>query len=328
MADAGSLLPGLGGGKLGGGLAFSPEPAPADPPKASILERLEAAARGKPSAPPPDKAGAQALWLQAETDRQRRLSPQTMALQHRRDLPGQQFLDEFYAQHRPVVLEGVAADWPAIDLWTPEYLARKVGGAPVEFQGGRNSDGDFELLKDNHRQAMPFDAFIERICAEGAGNDAYITAYNNGTNAAAFAPLQADLGTLDEYLAPGPGMLWIGPVGTFTPLHFDLTNNLLVQIAGLKEVTLIPPSQTHLMYNHRHVFSEVHDIDSEERLAAFPLAQQATPVAVILEPGDALFVPFGWWHQVRSLEFSAMLTYTGFLWPNDPWKTFPQAPAS
>lgn len=36
-----------------------------------------------------------------------------------------------------------------------------------------------------------------------------------------------------------------------------------------------------------------------------------------LEPGDALFIPLGWWHQVTALDFSVMYTHTNFRWPND-----------
>lgn len=298
-------------------LRFEPEPN-ADSSDPQPIQAVES-----PAVPDDALVAARREWLLAAMDRQRRLSSAAMALQHRRELPGQQFLDEFYAQHRPVVLEGVAADWPAVDLWTPAYLREKVGPAPVEFQGGRNASADFELYKDLHKKIMPFDAFIDMIGGEETGNDAYITAYNHGTNAAAFACLEADLGTLDEYLQPDPGMLWIGPPDTFTPLHFDLTNNLLVQIAGIKEVTLIPPSQTRYLYHTTHVFSDVSDIDDEDNLARYPLARHATPVAVILEPGDALYVPVGWWHQVRSLEFSATLTYTNFRWANDAWQDYP-----
>jgi hypothetical protein len=36
-----------------------------------------------------------------------------------------------------------------------------------------------------------------------------------------------------------------------------------------------------------------------------------------------LYVPVGWWHQVRSAEFSVTLTFTSFLWPNDASLGFP-----
>ena len=43
----------------------------------------------------------------------------------------------------------------------------------------------------------------------------------------------------------------------------------------------------------------------------------------LLTPGDLLFIPIGWWHQVRSESFSTMLTYTSFHWPNAGHENYP-----
>ena len=40
-------------------------------------------------------------------------------------------------------------------------------------------------------------------------------------------------------------------------------------------------------------------------------------VAVTLEPGDALFMPMGWSHKVRSLEISVNMTFDRFDVPGD-----------
>ena len=41
----------------------------------------------------------------------------------------------------------------------------------------------------------------------------------------------------------GPfGMFWIGPAGTLTALHHDLTNNFIAQVTGRKMFKLLPPS--------------------------------------------------------------------------------------
>jgi hypothetical protein len=171
---------------------------------------------------------------------------------------------------------------------------------------------------------MPFDHFIEQIEKAGFGNDLYVTASNSAANRAALAPLEPDIGELGDYLTPGPGMMWIGPAGTFTPLHFDLTNNLIAQVVGTKRVILLPPSDTRRLYNHKHVFSAVHDITDEAKLNQYPLARGAQTFELDLEPGDALFVPVGWWHQVTALDFSVTLTFTNFLWPNEAFKGFPE----
>lgn len=275
----------------------------------------------------PDPATELALkrrnWIMDVQAKQRRLSPRTGRIERVRGLSGQDFLDFHYALSRPVVIEGAIEDWPALGRWTPEYLARKVGAAPVEYQGGRTTNPDFELQKDQHKQSMPFDRFIAQVTSAGYGNDAYITAYNSAANERALGVLREDLGSLDDYLTPGGGMMWLGPMGTFTPLHFDLTNNLIAQVVGAKQVVMLPPSETPRLYNRRHVFSEVHDIRDEAQLDRYPLARDAETLEVELNAGDLLFVPIGWWHQVTALDFSVTLTYTNFRWPNEGHESFP-----
>lgn len=290
--------------------------------------RFERAAAPPPPPPLPPKADPaveRALrrreWILRTMERQRLLSPAEAVPRLWRPSPAE-FLENFYAPSRPAVIEGAMEDWPALKRWTPDYLAQKVGSAPVTFQGDRNRSGDFELYKDNHARRLPFDQFIRQITAS-SGNDAYLTAYNSAANRQALRVLEDDLGYLDDFLTPEHGMIWIGPAGTFTPLHFDLTNNLLAQVVGRKVVTLLPPSETPLLANNRHVFSDVHDVGDMERLKLYPDARFANRVEVVLHPGELLYIPVGWWHQVRSLDFSVMLTYTNFLWPNNAYEDFP-----
>ena len=265
-------------------------------------------------------------WLLEAAERQRALSPRASALERVTGMSGQHFLDHYYAPCRPVILAGEMARWPATSRWSPDYLKAVVGSRLVEFQAGRDASAGFERTKEAHRTRAPFDAFIDRITAPGAGNDAYLTAYNSASNAEALAPLQADLGVLEKFLTPdaAQGMLWIGPAGTFTPLHHDLTNNLIAQVIGRKRVLIGPASEVGRLYNDAHVFSEIGDLeDAGLDKARFSRLEGARIYAVDLEPGDVLFLPFAWWHQVRALEFSVTATYTNFLWPNEAYKTFP-----
>ncbi|MBO9671755.1 MAG: cupin-like domain-containing protein, partial [Sphingobium sp.] len=104
---------------------------------------------------------------------------------------------------------------------------------------------------------------------------------------------------------------------------FDLTNNLLIQITGRKRIALVSPAQTRLMAHRRHVFSDVHDLESADCMARHPQAKDVRPYIVELQPGEMLYLPVGWWHQVRSLDFSVMMTCTNFLWPNEAWQDYP-----
>jgi hypothetical protein len=267
-------------------------------------------------------------WLLETLERQRDLAPGLVAIDRVSGLGSEDFLERYYAANRPVILTGEMAGWPAPARWTPEYLKTTVGARPIEFQGERTRDQRFEMYKDVHRREAPFNLFIDQILRPGAGNDAYITAYNSERNAAALSVLHADLGFLDKFLdrlAVAPhGMMWIGPAGTVTSLHHDLTNNFIAQIVGRKRVKLMPAAEVGKLYNHQHVFSEIPDLEDPAIDAArHPRLTELRYYDVELEPGEILFMPLGWWHQVKSLDFSVTITYTNFLWRNDAYAGYP-----
>jgi hypothetical protein len=224
-----------------------------------------------------------------------------------------------------VVLTGEMARWPAAGRWSPERLKALVGPRTVDYQAGRAADPAFERRMEAHRVSGPFDAFIDRIIRPGAGNDAYLTAYNSAANAEALAPLRADLGPPPPCLEPDAvGMPWIGAAGSFTPLHHDLTNNLIGQVVGRKRIRLLPAAEVGRLYNDHHVYSQITDLDDPTLSAErFGKLAGARIYDIVLGPGDFLFVPLAWWHQVRALDFSVTLTYTQFRWPNEAALDYP-----
>jgi len=83
---------------------------------------------------------------------------------------------------------------------------------------------------------------------------------------------------------------------------FQIMDNLLVQICGRKRVVLFPPCDASFLYL-RGDKSQVVDIDKPD-LKHFPLFAQAHACEALLQPGDVLFIPALWFHNVQALEFS------------------------
>lgn len=98
--------------------------------------------------------------------------------------------------------------------------------------------------------------------------------------------------------------LWVSPTGAITPLHHEVTHNLLAQLEGDKEVTLYAPWTRLAMYPHPpwsgmpHTSQVAAHAPDHER---HPLFAWAQPHRARLGPGDVLYVPAGWWHWVRTL---------------------------
>lgn len=221
------------------------------------------------------------------------------------------FYRDFYALNRPAKLTGLVDHWPAMALWSLDHFAAMAGDRIVEAQVQRESAADYELAKDAHRRGLRFAEFIEWLRVDEPSNDVYLTAYNSGTNAVALAPLWQDIGDVAILTARSDrdGFLWLGPRGTLTPWHHDLTNNLLVQVMGEKRVRMSPPWAWARMRNSTHCFSEW----GNAPLPAGPGDEVHPPVIeCVIGPGEAIFLPVGWWHQVEALTLSASVSFTNF----------------
>lgn len=232
-------------------------------------------------------------------------------------LSPQDFYAQFYFRHRPVLLTGLLDHWPAMSTWSLDYFDKTVGDQLVQVQFGRSTDPNYEVNNDQHRREMPMREFLGLMRSDESSNDFYITANNDDLNRSALSQIWNDAGDLDGYLddgSRGGRFFWMGPRGTVTPFHHDLTNNLLVQISGSKRVRLVASYESPKMRNHLHCYSEW----TGETLPPGPQGDNRPSVIECdIGPGEALFIPVGWWHYVEGLSPTIGLSFTNFKVNND-----------
>lgn len=104
--------------------------------------------------------------------------------------------------------------------------------------------------------------------------------------------------------------LWFGPKGTVTPLHHDGCNILFGQVYGRKQFKLIPSFDIENVYNEREWYSAVDLLNID--YIKFPRMSRVSILEAIIEPGEFIFIPIGWWHWVRSLDISISVSFTNF----------------
>jgi hypothetical protein len=114
--------------------------------------------------------------------------------------------------------------------------------------------------------------------------------------------------------------IWIGNAVKIQT-HCDFSNNIACVLAGRRRFTLFPPEQLPNLYPAPLDITlagvpvsmvPLQDPDFE-RYPRFRHALAAAKV-IELETGDALFIPYGWWHHVESLmPFNVLVNY----WWND-----------
>jgi ribosomal protein L16 Arg81 hydroxylase len=165
---------------------------------------------------------------------------------------------------------------------------------------------------------MRFADYIDMVYSGEVTNDYYMVARNHFFELPEAQPLLDDFVVFPKYLNPPSAgrqcFLWFGPAGTVTPLHHDTSNILFAQVAGRKACRIIPASQWRYVYNSSGAFS---DVDCERPdLNRYPMFREATLIDVILQPGEVLFLPVGWWHHMRALDISMTVSFTNFVFPN------------
>lgn len=237
---------------------------------------------------------------------------------------------ELLAAQQPVILKGVAGDWPLVraglDSATSAaaYLKSFDAGHPVTaFVGEPEIGGRFFYTEDitamNFQAGrMPLGETLDRVVAaqcEGA------SVYIGSTDLDTYLPgLGAVNGLIlnDPMFAANPPTvsIWLGN-RTTAATHYDLSNNIACCMVGHRRFTLFPPDQVANLYPGPleptpggQVVSMVDLRDPDyARYPRFAEAEAAGQVAE-LEPGDILFYPALWWHNVEALDaFNAMINY-------------------
>ena len=106
-------------------------------------------------------------------------------------------------------------------------------------------------------------------------------------------------------------MLFTGGASSITHIHFDidLSHILHTQFIGRKRVLLFPFEEQHNLYRKPFEvlsfadFSNYYDEKkSKLDLVKFPAVKNATGYEVILEHGDTLFMPAGYWHHMEYID--------------------------
>ena len=98
------------------------------------------------------------------------------------------------------------------------------------------------------------------------------------------------------------------------PAHFDDGHNLAAVVAGRRRFTLFPPEQVANLYPGPLDFAptgtpiSLFNVNKPD-YQRYPRAKAAINAALQTEllPGDLLYIPLLWWHQVESLEPVSML---------------------
>ncbi|MEC4812263.1 MAG: cupin-like domain-containing protein [Scytonema sp. PMC 1069.18] len=219
----------------------------------------------------------------------------------------EEFKKNILSSRKPVIITGKMSDWKALSLWSVDYLNTVVGNKEVDIHISKdkifnvNPEAGFTI----NSKKMKFRDLIDWILQKKRTHEHYYLQQKPIT--IFFPELVQDI-EIPDYIEPKLLIitnLWVGTGGNVSPLHHDMSENLLSQVHGRKRILLFAPNQTSLLYPfpaHSKIphMSQI-NIDQPD-IDKFPKFQKAKYMECVLEPGEMLFIPAFWWHQVYSLD--------------------------
>lgn len=218
------------------------------------------------------------------------------------------FHKRYFKNPQPVVFKGAAKEWPAFNKWSPNFFKNNYGETKVILFDA--SVKGLESNKISETSLVNFKEFIEMM---QAGSKEYVR----------FCPIldknpellkDIDNDWLLNFSNSKPKgskhQLFIGGKNTSTSIHSAVGSNLFVQIHGRKEWfiydtyynPLLQPKVDNSIFFRSGVSSKKPD----------EIFKKAKGWHVILEPGDILYNPPFFWHEVHNLDTTVGFGYRWF----------------
>ena len=252
--------------------------------------------------------------------------------------PDQIPFEQLFAAEGPIILRGLVSDWSlvkageqspgkAMEILQSHSSKKPVGVyiAPPEAEARFFYNQDCTDFNYQSKYLQLSDIFAQIREAENNPDHSYYY-MNSLTLDNCFPGLRADNDLSFDHQAftnnQPLSKVWVG-TESIAAAHYDVPSNLACCVLGARRFTLFPPEQIHNLYPGPleptpggQVITMV-DLKNPD-FERFPRVRRALEAAVVvdLQPGDAVYYPSMWWHQVEALSpFNIMIN---FWWLRSP----------
>jgi hypothetical protein len=213
------------------------------------------------------------------------------------------FVNNYLKPRKPLVIRKATQTWPALQKWTFEYLKETVGEQIVPLYDSSKADPSKAI--NASAAEMKFGDYIDLIQKEPTDLRIFL-----------FDPIKHAPALLDDYRSPTDLMggfldkypnMFFGGAGSVTFLHYDidLAHIFHTHFNGRKRVILFNNKWSERLYCIPFATYALEDYDIENPdFSKYPALDGIEGQETILEHGDTLFMPTGFWHWMKYLDGS------------------------
>ena len=198
----------------------------------------------------------------------------------------------------PIVITDMMDDWSAKEKWTLDYFKQTYGRLEVSVFSSKSSRAGKKYMQPD--ETMLFANYIEAI--QGGEEDLRLFLFNIFEH---FPELKKDYEVphiMDGFYREFP-FAFFGSAGSKVPMHYDidLSHVFLSQFEGRKRVVLFRPEQSKNLYHLPFTVASYIDVDHPD-FEKYPALRNVEGYECILEPGETLYIPSGYWHYITYLD--------------------------
>jgi hypothetical protein len=213
------------------------------------------------------------------------------------------FINKYLKPRKPLIIRKATQNWPALQKWTFDYLKETVGDQIVPLYDSSKADPSKPI--NASAAEMKFGDYIDLIQTKPTDLRIFL-----------FDPIKHAPKLLDDYRSPTDLMggfldkypnMFFGGKGSVTFLHYDidLAHIFHTHFNGRKHVILFDNKWSERLYKIPFATYALEDYDIENPdFTKFPALDGVEGQEAVLEHGDTLFMPTGFWHWMKYLDGS------------------------
>lgn len=213
------------------------------------------------------------------------------------------FINNYLIPRKPLVIRKATQTWPALQKWTFEYLKGVVGDRTVPLYDSSKADPSAPI--NASAADMKFADYIDLIQKQPTDLRIFL-----------FDPIKFAPGLLEDYRSPSDLMggfldkypnMFFGGAGSVTFLHYDidLAHIFHTHFHGRKHIILFEQKWSERLYCMPFATYALEDYDiANPDFEKFPALDGIEGQETILEHGETLFMPTGFWHWMKYLDGS------------------------
>lgn len=244
-------------------------------------------------------------------------SPSPFGIDREQNVTYEKFFLEYMLKNKPCLLvQEVTSNWKSRAEWVtfdgkPDfmYLSKNFGEAVIPVADCESWEYDAQKKQD-----MLFSEYIDywlslEDCQENH-RCLYLKDWHFNRAYPAYKAYETPefftsdwLNEYCEHETDDYQFIYMGPKGTWTPLHADVFGSYSwsANVCGRKKWMLFPPGTEKQM--HKFIKKGLYQLDAH---------CSSLGIEIIQNPGEVIFVPSGWYHQVWNLDDVISINHNWF----------------